>query len=213
MVKLSRDTRTLPRSRPEPQRGAMHAAIPGTYLTSSTCTLLHPIMNSILVKDMFMASVRETQSHREFDLVAYIIFDDTFHLIVRTFKDKTPLPLIMKEIKYRFTRKYNALSGNIGTTWSRKYSKIRIDDSADPSGYFKWIVARLFSSRPEGNASKNDEVRSFCSFGSFFRKGFIPELKLAEHEFFLAAGATEQERMREFRRFAEIYRETKFLDG
>ena len=191
----------------------MTASSPGTYLTSSICTLKHPIMNSAGIKNLFIESIQETQVHREFDLVAYLILDTTFYLIVKTFTAKTPLPTIMKEIKYRFTRKYNALSGNIGTTWSRKYSKIRIEDSLNPSGYFKWLIASLSANKPDSLTEKNCRTRSFCSLDSFFKEEFRPELKITEHELFLEAGATTQERIREFRRYAEIYREVKFLDG
>lgn len=190
----------------------VQSAVPGTYHTHSSCTLQHSLLNCPRTKKMLLSSIREVQDHLQFELIAYVICSTEFHMIIRTFDGGSPLHLVMKGIKYKFSRKYNAAFKNKGTTWSRRYDKKRIENSADPAGYFKWLVAELAAVQNTEHWMTEAKENSFSSINTFFVQGFRPELKIAEHRTFLAAGKNTRERIREFRRFAGIYRETKFLD-
>ena len=179
-----------------------------TFHAYSGCTMQTSLLDCSVTKNMLLESIREAGAALRFELVAYVICRAEFHLILRIFEGGTPLPRIMKDIKYRFSRKYNAGFGTSGTTWSRRYGKKRIDSTANPDAYFKWLIAKL------AEASEMEYVKGdrFSSLRQFYEPGCSPMLATEKHRVFEDAGKTDRERRREFRRYREIYMETKFLD-
>ena len=184
-----------------------------TYHTFSQCTLQKGLMTDKCVKSMFLKSIKETQETLNFDLVAYVILDNHFHLIIKTKKNEASISRIMKDIKYKFTRKYNGKFNTQGTTWSKRYGKTIIEESIDPDRYFKWLIAYLAFNPVRKNAVVDPRKYSFSSINTFFIPGFTPELKITPHEIFLSSGVDLNERIKEFLKFEEIYKETLFLQG
>ena len=186
----------------------MSAMSYGTFHAYSGCTLQTSLLDCPMTKNMLLESVREAGAALHFDLIAYIICETEFHLILRIFEGGTPLPKVMKDIKYRFSRKYNAGFGTRGTTWSRRYEKKRIESTANPDAYFKWLIAKL-AAASKTEYSTDDR---FSSLRGFYEPRCTTTLETKKHRIYEEAGKTEMERRREFRRYREIYRETKFLD-
>lgn len=183
-----------------------------TYHTFSQCTLQKGLMTDACVKTMFLKSIKETQENLNFDLVAYVVLDNHFHLIIKTRKNEASVSRIMKDIKYKFTRKYNAKYNTQGTTWSKRYGKKIIEEAVDPDKYFKWLIAYLAHNPVKKNAVLDPRQYAFSSTNSFYILGYKPELKITTHEIFTSAGSDSHERIKEFLRFEEIYKETLFLD-
>lgn len=180
----------------------------GTFHAYSGCTLQNSLLGCEKTKNMLLESIREAGKALSFELIAYIICDAEFHLIVRIQEGGTPLPKVMKDIKYRFSRKYNSGFGTRGTTWSRRYGKKRIESTANPDAYFKWLIAKL----AETSNAEYGTAGRFSSLGSFYEPRYVPELKTDRHRVYEEAGKTEGERRKEFWRYREMYREAGFLD-
>jgi len=87
---------------------------------------------------MLMDSILKYQDELHFDILAYIILPDQFHLIVDV--GKSDISEIMQKIKLSFSKKLRTLNGRMdGIIWQRRFWDHVIRDQDDLNKHIDYI--------------------------------------------------------------------------
>jgi len=77
-------------------------------------------MEKEYVKELFLEVITKTQEKYSFELSAYVIMENHFHMIIRTVENGATISRIMQYIKARFAEKFNRMNARIGPFWNER---------------------------------------------------------------------------------------------
>jgi putative transposase len=122
------------------------------------------IFNNPIEKGYFIKQIKEYMGLYEFELFAYIIMDNHYHLMIRT--NEVPLNKIMHSINNVYSKFYNYRNKRTGHVFEERYNSKLVEDDA----YLIWLLRYIH--RNPVRAHMCDDVRKYkWSSDFFYRKG------------------------------------------
>lgn len=160
-------------------------------------------------KELFLQVLDECQEHYSFQLIAYQVMDDHFHLIIKTLENlKHSISVIIKWIKMTFTKRYNKDKKRRGPLWSERFGAKVVDHARDAKRYLNYLlwyleynpIRRGLTTRP--GESLFGSIKHYLLDGSA-EKSKLSGPKVTVHEHFLSLAENVKERIGKFLKYEQ----------
>lgn len=160
-------------------------------------------------KELFLQVLEECQEHYRFQLIAYQVMDDHFHLIIKTLENlKHSISVIMKWIKMTFTKRFNRQKNRRGPLWSERFGAKVVDHARDAKRYLNYLLWYLEYNPIRQGVTKKPGESLFGSIKHYLLDGSPEKSKLSGpkitlHEHFLSLSRNTKERIEKFMKYEQ----------
>jgi REP element-mobilizing transposase RayT len=158
------------------------------------------------IKKVFIDTIQRTQEKYQFELTAYVVMGNHFHLILRTVEGGESISRIMQYIKARFAERFNRINSRIGPFWNERFRDTIVEHQESPLDYFLWLVWYIAWNPVRKGTAKDPESYPFSSINSYLRSISDSKLKITLHEYYQMLGKSFRERRYHFLQAGEIFR-------
>lgn len=177
-----------------------------TYHVYSRCIEWKDYMEKEHIKQIFIDTIRRTQEKYKFELTAYVVMENHFHLVLRTVEGGESISRIMQYIKARFAERFNRMNSRIGPFWNERFRDIIVEHQKSPLDYFLWLLWYIAWNPVRKGTAKNPECYPFSSINCYLREIADSKLKITLHEYYQMLGKSFRERHYHFLQAGEIFR-------
>lgn len=177
-----------------------------TYHITSRCIEWRTLLDMDIIKDNFIEVIRLTQEKYHFELSAYQIMDNHFHLIIKTSENGQPISRIVQYIKARFAERYNRQMDRIGPFWNERYHDSIIEHAENPGVYLLWLLWYLAFNPVRKKITDNPRKYPYGSIHCYLSMVHKSPIKITLHQLFTSLGNTVEDRMYKFLSYEDAYR-------
>jgi len=158
------------------------------------------------IKQIFIDTIRRTQEKYKFELTAYVVMENHFHLVLRTVEGGETISRIMQYIKARFAERFNRMNSRIGPFWNERFRDIIVEHQESPLDYFLWLLWHIAWNPVRKGTAKSPESYPFSSINCYLREISDSKLKITLHEYYQMLGKSFRERRYYFLQAGEVFR-------
>ncbi|HON79929.1 MAG TPA: transposase [Spirochaetota bacterium] len=177
-----------------------------TYHVYSRCIEWKSLMEKEYVKELFLEVITKTQEKYSFELSAYVIMENHFHMIIRTVENGATISRIMQYIKARFAEKFNRMNARIGPFWNERFRDVIVEHQQSPLTYFLWLLWYIAWNPVRKGLVKKPEHYTFSSINCYLTENAENRLTITIHEYYLMLGSSFRKRLDHFLQYEEIFR-------
>ncbi len=177
-----------------------------TYHTMSRCIEDNNLMKSKKIKDLFISVIAMAQEKYSFELIAYTIIDNHFHIIIRTIKDGPTISRIMQFIKSQIAQRYNRAMNRTGPFWNERFSDSIIEFSHNPYFYLFYLLWYLAFNAVRRGYVTDPRDYHYSTIRAYLEKTYESPLSITLHQYFTELGNSFEECVRKFLLYEEYYR-------
>jgi len=161
------------------------------------------------VKKIFENVLVRALEKFNFELMAYGILDNHFHLIIRTNCDGDYISTIMQFIKSVFAKKFNQETGQTGPVWNERYGMVIVEKQENPPDYFLRLIWYIYFNPVRAGKVKDPRDYVFSSINHYLRV-YIHPIKITFSEYFTSLSDSFHGCIEEFLKYEEYYRKRIF---
>ena len=145
--------------------------VPNTAIfITSVCYKRHPILKPRWCKELLLEVLREVKDNRPYQMLAYVILDDHFHLLIKP-DQKQSFSKIIQSVKQRFSHRYKKrIDAEVNGIWQPRFWDHVIRDDNDLMHHLDYIH---FNPAKHGFVSCAGEYQ-WSSFSEHCKKGRYP---------------------------------------
>lgn len=178
------------------------------YNTWSQCCGQENLLESKAIKHLFLQTVKETAEKMKFEILTYQVMDNHFHLIIKTVHGGKTISDIMKDIKYRFSRKFNKAFNRKGTLWTGRYECQVLENALSAHEHLLWLIWYIAYNPCRKKTVSDPRDYPFGSINLFLTESIQIDIDVHFHEAYINLGKTASQRQMHF---AAIEKEKKDL--
>ena len=189
------------------RRKPKRLVMPGeTRHTFSRCLRKSPLMKKNQMKELLVEVVEMALKKYEFEMIDYMIMNNHFHFIIKTYKDGPTLSRIMQYIKSQYAQRYNKIMGVIGPFWNERYGDTVIELSMDPKIYLFNLIWYLGYNPVDAGMVEIPFEYPYSGLNCYLNKNYKPRIPITLHPYFQSLGLTFSGRARKFLKYGKNYR-------
>lgn len=159
-----------------------------TYHVYSRFIDRNSFMDDDFFKDIMIGVIERCQNKYTFDLIAYEIMDNHFHLIIKTVENGEPISRIIQYIKSRFAETVNKLLKREGAVWSERFKDKIVEMQDNPVIYFITLIWYLAYNPIKKSFCSKPEEYKYGSINFLLDNNYKNKLKLTFHKIYLMLG-------------------------
>lgn len=176
-----------------------------TYHAYSRCIEWKDLMREDHVKNVFMDTMKKAQDKYSFELTAYVIMENHFHIVIRTVKGGETISRIMQYIKARFAERFNRINCRTGPFWNERFKDVIVEHQASPLTYLLWLLWYIAWNPVRKGIARDPREYEFSSINNYLNKSLNGPLRITLHEYFLLIGDSFRDRLKNFVQYEEIF--------
>ena len=181
--------------------------IPGmTYHVMSRCIEKKPLMKHTYLKDLMLSVLNQALEKYVFELSAFTIMDNHFHLLIRTVVGGEDISRIMQFIKSQYARKYNRIMNRTGPFWNERFSDRIIEYAEDPIFAFNNVLRYMAENPVRSMYVKDAREYIYSSYRCYLDENYKSPIRITLHPYFLCLGSNFKECAQMVLDFEESYR-------
>ncbi len=177
-----------------------------TYHVYTRCIECKNMIRSGSLKELMITVLMKTQKKYTFELIAYEIMDNHFHLIIRTVPGGESISRVVQYIKARFAELFNRSMNRTGPFWNERFKDQIIEHAEKPVHYLLWLLWYLAFNPVRKNMVRNPRQSLYGSINSYLEESHPGRVRITLHRYFMDLGTSFRERVQRFLLYEEAYR-------
>ncbi|MCG8573189.1 MAG: transposase [Spirochaetes bacterium] len=157
-------------------------------------------------KEIMFDVIKRAKKKHNFQLNAYEILDDHYHLLIKVLKGTT-ISKIMHWINTMFAKTINKLLGRKGHVFNERFGSKVIDHAKNPIKYFLSLLWYLAYNSVRKGYVENPREYPYNSIKHYLQEHYIGKVKITLHEIFLNLSDQFSERLEVILAMEKEYRE------
>jgi putative transposase len=182
-----------------------------TYHCYSRCIEKRDLLSPDFVKEIAVSVINKALEIYDFQFIQVEFVENHFHIIIKTTEKGETISRIIQYIKARITEKYNRLLNRTGTFWNERFKSKIIEEAENPQSYFLYLMWYIAYNPVRKGLISDPRKSLYGTIRSYLDVNFQTRIPVTIHDYFIDLGNTFEDRVNNFLKFEQIYKEIHSL--
>ncbi len=169
-------------------------AVNTTYHVFARFNNYQRFMEGRTYKEIMFQVIQYAKKKYHFQLNAYEMLDDHYHMIIKTL-EKGTISDIMHMINKRFADAINKILGRRGHVFNERFGSKVINHAKNPIKYFLSLLWYMAYNSVRKGYVDNPRNYPFSSIKHYLEENYIGKMKITLHEIFLGLSEKHAQRL------------------